>query len=110
MSERNIKEGKKEGRKEGWKGRKIGCLLFMPRQGTAPATQACALTGNQTGDLLPCGTMTNELSHTSQGPYILDVRNHTVSLKIKNQKKNMVIGKKIFLKRQGGTGRIISSK
>ena len=32
-----------------------------------PATQACALTGNWTSDLLLCGTMLNQLSHTGQG-------------------------------------------
>ena len=35
--------------------------------GTWPATQACALTKNQTGDLSVCGTVSNPLSHTSQG-------------------------------------------
>ena len=34
--------------------------------GDQAATQACALTGNPTGDLL-CGTMPNPLSHVSQG-------------------------------------------
>ena len=32
-----------------------------------PATQACALTGNQTSDLLVCRTMPSPLSHPSQG-------------------------------------------
>ena len=41
--------------------------LTRPQPGIWPATQACALTGNQTGDLLVCGTMPNPLSHTSQG-------------------------------------------
>ena len=35
--------------------------------GTKPATQACALTGNQTSELSVCGMMPNLLSHTSQG-------------------------------------------
>ena len=34
---------------------------------TWPATQACALTGNQTGDLLVRRLVLNPLSHTSQG-------------------------------------------
>ena len=37
--------------------------LAQPQLGTWPATQACALTGNRTGDLL----VINPLSHTSQG-------------------------------------------
>ena len=32
-----------------------------------PPTQACALTGNQTGDLLVHRRVLNPLSHTSQG-------------------------------------------
>ena len=32
-----------------------------------PATQACALTGNQTGDISLCRTIPNQLSHTGQG-------------------------------------------
>ena len=38
-----------------------------PPTGTWPVTQACALTGNQTSDILVCRTMLNPLSHTSQG-------------------------------------------
>ena len=34
--------------------------------GTDPATQACALSGNWTSDLLLCGTMPNQLSCTGQ--------------------------------------------
>ena len=45
----------------------ISCLLHAPQPGTKPTTQACALTGNWTGDLLVCGTMPNQLSHTGQG-------------------------------------------
>ena len=33
------------------------CLSHSCRLGTKPATQACTLTGNQTHDLLVCGTM-----------------------------------------------------
>ena len=40
------------------------CLSHAPNWG--PATQVCALTGNQTGNLSGCGTMPNPLSHTSQ--------------------------------------------
>ena len=38
-----------------------GCLL-----GTWPTTQACALSGNRTGDLLVCRLVPNPLSYTSQ--------------------------------------------
>ena len=41
-----------------------GCLSQL---WTWPATQACALTGNRTGDLLVCRPAFNPLSHTSQG-------------------------------------------
>ena len=34
---------------------------------TKPTTQACALTKHQTCDILFCGMMPNQLSHTSQG-------------------------------------------
>ena len=34
--------------------------------GDLPTTQACALTGNRTSDLLLCRMMPNELSHASQ--------------------------------------------
>ena len=44
----------------------IGCLLDVP-QGTEPATQACALTGNQTSGLLVCSPMPNQLSRTGRG-------------------------------------------
>ena len=41
--------------------------LACPQLGTWPATQACALTGNQTGDPLVHRPVLNPLSHTSQG-------------------------------------------
>ena len=44
-----------------------GCLLRAPYWGPGPATQACALTGNQTGDSLVHRPALNPLSHTSQG-------------------------------------------
>ena len=37
----------------------------VPLLGTRPATQACALTGNQTRDPLVCRPALNALSHTS---------------------------------------------
>ena len=44
--------------------------LTHPLLGTWPATQACALTGNQSGDPLVHRLALNPLSHTSQGPHI----------------------------------------
>ena len=41
--------------------------LVHPLLGTWPATQACALTGNQTGDPLVHRLALNPLSYTSQG-------------------------------------------
>ena len=41
--------------------------LTHPQPRTWPATQACALTGNGTSDLLVCGMKPNPLNHTSQG-------------------------------------------
>ena len=41
--------------------------LAYPQLGTWPATQACALTGNQTSDALVHRLELNPLSHTSQG-------------------------------------------
>ena len=51
--------------------------LAHPLQGTWPATQACALTGNRTGDLSARRPVLNPLSHTSQGSKSLIT--HTVS-------------------------------
>ena len=44
-----------------------GCLSCTPQPGTWQATQACVLTGNQTGDPLVCRPALSPLSHTSQG-------------------------------------------
>ena len=41
--------------------------LMRPLLGTWPTTQACALTGNRTGDPLVCRPALNPLGHTSQG-------------------------------------------
>ena len=49
-----------------------GCLsCATPSLGTWPATQACALTGNRTGDLLVHRPALNPLSDTSQGSLFL---------------------------------------
>ena len=44
-----------------------GIFHMPPLTGTWPATQACALTGNWTGDPLLHSLVLNPLSHTSQG-------------------------------------------
>ena len=49
--------------------------LACSRLGTWPATQACALTGNQTGDLLVRRPALNPLSHTSQGSVLISNTN-----------------------------------
>ena len=48
-----------------------GCLSCAPPHGTWPATQACALTGNQTRNPLVCRPLLNQLSYASQGGTIL---------------------------------------
>ena len=57
-------EGKEKGRE-----RNINVWLppACPLVGTWPATRACALTGNQTGNPLVCRRALNPLSHTNQG-------------------------------------------
>ena len=45
--------------------------LARPQMGTWPATQACALTGNRTSDLLVHRPALNPLRHTSQGKLAL---------------------------------------
>ena len=51
----------REGKGKRKRGREtsMGCLLHVPRRGTKPATQVCALTRNRTSYLLLCGTMPN---------------------------------------------------
>ena len=44
--------------------------LERPPLGTWPTTQACALTGNQTSDLLVYRPALNPLTYTSQGSKI----------------------------------------
>ena len=47
-------------------------LMLLPLE-TWPATQACALTGNRTGNPLLCSPVLNPLSHTSQGFLIVNI-------------------------------------
>ena len=44
--------------------------LERPLLGTWPTTQACALTGNRTGNPLVCGPALNPLSYTGQGRFL----------------------------------------
>ena len=57
-----------EGReKERERNNNVWFPLAHPLMGTWPTTQACALTGNRTGDPLVCRLALSPLSHTSQG-------------------------------------------
>ena len=62
---RDRREGERE-RNIDVRERLISCLLYTPQPGTKPATQACALAGNWTGDFSVCNVL-NQLSHTGQG-------------------------------------------
>ena len=59
--------------------------LMCSQLRTSPATQACALTGNRTGDPLVHKPALNPLSYTSQGPsflflHLLDSHIYTILL------------------------------
>ena len=49
----------------------VWLLLMCPLLGTWPTTQACALTGNRTGDPLVHSPALTPLSHTSQGHFLV---------------------------------------
>ena len=70
---------RKRGEREKERGTSVcGCLSYAPLLGTWPTTQACALTGNQTGDPLVCRLALNPLSHTSQGwSFLIRLRSNT---------------------------------
>ena len=55
------------GEKERERNINVWLPLTWPPLETWPATQACALAGNQTSDPLVCRPALNPLSHTSQG-------------------------------------------
>ena len=66
--QREGKGGRKRGREISMCERNTDRLsLAGPQLGIKPATQACALTGNRTSDILFCRTTPNPLNHTSQG-------------------------------------------
>ena len=59
---------RKGGRKKGREASICGCVLHVPPWGPGPpATKACALVGNQTGDPLVCRQAVSPLIRTSQG-------------------------------------------
>ena len=61
---------REEGREKEWERHiNVWLLLTRPLLGTWPATQACALTGNRTGDPLVRRPVLNPLSHTSQARF-----------------------------------------
>ena len=60
--------GRTRGRETWMPERNMGQLpLLRALMGMEHATQACVLTGNQTGNLSICGTMPNQTGPTSQG-------------------------------------------
>ena len=73
---------RREGR-EKESGRNINVWLPFshPLLGTWPAIQACALTGNQTGNLLACRPALNLLSHISQGAALFLISNNWIQPK-----------------------------
>ena len=62
-----FRERGREGEREG---QKHQCVVasHVPPTGDLAKTQACALTGNQTGNPLVCRLALKAVSHTSQGP------------------------------------------
>ena len=60
-----FREGEEKKKEE--KNINVWLPLERPLLGTWPATQACALTGNQTGDPLVHRPVLNPLSYSSQG-------------------------------------------
>ena len=70
--QREEKEGRKRWRETSFCERNMdGLPLVCSQMGTWPTTHACALTGNQTSDLLVCRLVLNPLSHSSQGDFLL---------------------------------------
>ena len=63
--------------------------LMHPLLGTWPATQACALTGNPTGDPLVGRLELNQLSHTSQGYYCLFKNINSLSEILRQQSQDL---------------------
>ena len=66
-----FREMGREGEREGEKYQSVVASRMYPLLGTGPATQVCALTGNQTGDSLVHRPTFNPLSYTSQAKKVL---------------------------------------
>ena len=71
----SFRESRREGEREGEEHQceretQVGCLSHTPKPGTRPATQACALIGNRTSDLLLCEMTPNQMSHAGQSSII----------------------------------------
>ena len=73
-----FRERGREGERQGEKHQGV-VASCAPPAGIWPATQACALTGNQTDDLLVCSLVLNPLNHTSQG-YVSTFKNLSIIL------------------------------
>ena len=77
------REEEREGEKHHVCQRYINWLpLTHPQLGTWPATQACALTGNQTHDLLVGRLVVSPLSHTSQSSFYFFLLHYFVPLQL----------------------------
>ena len=57
----------RDGKGESKKGKETSMRGCLSRASNWPTTQACALTGSRTSNLLACRPVSNPLSHTSQG-------------------------------------------
>ena len=80
FSEREGKGGRKRIRETSMCGRNINWLpLACPQLGTQPTIQTCALTGNQTGNLLVHRRVLNPLRYTSQGYSEYSILPRTIS-------------------------------
>ena len=97
-----VREGEREGRKhQCQRETSTACLPYAPWQGTEPVTQLCALTRNRTGDLLPCRTVPNQLSHTGQGsPYLFKELTSSHTPRGRRNKGSPVLPRPFFLRKQ----------
>ena len=85
-----------EGREKEMEGNISRLPLAHPHLGTWPATQACALAGNQTGNLSVHRAALNPLNHTSQGYFRL-FKVHITTLSISLGAWNFSIKMSFFL-------------
>ena len=64
------REGERGAEKHWWERETSISCPCVPTWDLVWVTQACALTGNQTRDLLLCGRIPNQLSHIKQVPHL----------------------------------------